>query len=446
MRSIQRRLGGGLLLVLLLVGIGMLNASLWVLDLGLRRYLQTGLREEAELLLIATVRGSQGIQLDEQRLSPRYQRPLSGSYFRIDFDQQVWRSRSSWDFLLDHPPTTGLQPGLADGPGGQELLVYHADFRRFGMQFSVTTAQDYRPLSLAFTQVRWLLSGMGALALLAVLLLQWLNVRLALRPLEQARLQLVQLQQGKRASLETRVPRELSPLVEQINRLLAHTQDSLQRSRNALGNLGHALKTPLAVLATLAERESIAAEPALQKQLQEQLGMVEQRLARELNRARLSGEALPGAYFECDQELQPLCATLRMIHPQLRELRCSAPPGLRLPWDREDMLEVLGNLLDNACKWARSQVVLSIVERCGCVRLLVEDDGPGIAEQDREAILARGSRLDEQVPGHGLGLAIVRDTLEAWGGELCLGGSALGGLAAEVVLPLPGRGEPTNCL
>lgn len=436
MKSIQQRLGIGLLLILLLVGVVMINASVWLVDLGLRRYLQTGLRDEAEMLLIATVRGPAGIQLDEQRLSPLYQRPLSGSYFRIDFSDQIWRSRSSWDFQLERPQAKGLQPGLGAGPGGQELLVYRADFRRFGNDISVVTAQDYRPLSLAFTQVRWLLSGMGAFALLVVLLLQWLNVRAALHPLERARQQVLQLQQGRRGRLDSEADRELAPLVEQINSLLEHTESSLRRSRNALGNLGHALKTPLAVLRSLLAREEFQALQPLREQISEQLAFVEQRLARELNRARLSGDVLPGAHFECDQELQPLCETLQMIHPQLRALRCEAPPGLRLPWDREDMLEVLGNLLDNACKWARSTVSLRIEADAQRALLVVEDDGPGVAAEDRDSLLARGTRLDEQVAGHGLGLAIVRDTLEAWGGQLLLADAELGGLRVEIRLPL----------
>lgn len=436
MKSIQQRLGIGLLLILLLVGVVMINASVWLVDLGLRRYLQTGLRDEAEMLLIATVRGPAGIQLDEQRLSPLYQRPLSGSYFRIDFSDQIWRSRSSWDFQLERPQAKGLQPGLGAGPGGQELLVYRADFRRFGNDISVVTAQDYRPLSLAFTQVRWLLSGMGAFALLVVLLLQWLNVRAALHPLERARQQVLQLQQGRRGRLDSEADRELAPLVEQINSLLEHTESSLRRSRNALGNLGHALKTPLAVLRSLLAREEFQALQPLREQISEQLEFVEQRLARELNRARLSGDVLPGAHFECDQELQPLCETLQMIHPQLRALRCEAPPGLRLPWDREDMLEVLGNLLDNACKWARSTVSLRIEADAQRALLVVEDDGPGVAAEDRDSLLARGTRLDEQVAGHGLGLAIVRDTLEAWGGQLLLADAELGGLRVEIRLPL----------
>src|SRR5690606_26582864 len=124
------------------------------------------------------------------------------------------------------------------------------------------------------------------------------------------------------------------------------------------------------------------------------------------------------------------------VHPQLAELSWQVPAGLRLPYDREDLLEVLGNLLDNACKWSRQRVQLRIEALPGAVRVTVEDDGPGVPEAQREQLLTRGVRLDEQVAGHGLGLAIVRDTLQAWGADLQLGESKLGGLQVSFRLPV----------
>ncbi|WP_259332762.1 ATP-binding protein, partial [Pseudomonas sp. FW305-17] len=231
------------------------------------------------------------------------------------------------------------------------------------------------------------------------------------------------------------VPSELQPLVDQINHLLTHTEDSLRRSRNALGNLGHALKTPLAVLISLAASERLQALPEVRAQMREQLEQIQQRLARELNRARLAGDALPGAQFDCDAELPGLLATLGMIHGEGLLLERDAPPGLLLPWDREDLLELLGNLLDNACKWADSEVRLGIAPTTEGYQLMVDDDGPGIPEAQRLQVLERGSRLDEQVDGHGLGLGIVRDIVEAWGGRIALLESPLGGLRVSIELP-----------
>lgn len=435
MRSIQRRLSLGLISVMVVVGLILAQTSLWLFEMGLQRYLEAGLRNDSENLLAALVRGPQGLQLDERRLSPAYQRPFSGHYFRIDLADGHWRSRSLWDQELPALDQPGLHDDLQLGPEGQQLLVLRTDYRRSGLPISISVAEDYTPIRESFRLMQQLGLGLGLTGLLVILLLQRITVRRALRPLEQAREQIAQLQQGQRSQLDDQVPVELEPLVAQINHLLAHTEDSLKRSRNALGNLGHALKTPLAVLLSLASSEPLEAHPQLRKVLKEQLQQVEQRLNRELNRARLSGDALPGAKFDCDAELPGLLATLNMIHGEHLALSYRAPPGLQLPWDREDLLELLGNLLDNACKWADAEVRLSVVERAQGFELSVEDDGPGIPEERRDQVFGRGTRLDEQTHGHGLGLGIVRDIVDSWGGKLSLLESEWGGLKVVIELP-----------
>ncbi|QEY63697.1 sensor histidine kinase [Metapseudomonas lalkuanensis] len=436
MRSIQRRLSLGLIGVLLLVGLVLAQTSLWLFDLGLRRYLAEGMRSEAELLLGALVRGPNGIQLDEKRLNPAHQQPYSGRYFIIELDEEPWRSRSLWDAELPMPSQKGLAPHLLPGPDGQELLAWRGDYKRFGRQVRIVVAQDYTPILESFRRVQWTGFALGAAALLLILALQRITVRRALRPLEDVRQQIAQLQQGQRSELDNQVPEELDPLVAQINHLLSYTEDTLKRSRNALGNLGHALKTPLAVLVSLADREELRDQPELRETLREQLEQIQQRLGRELGRARLAGEALPGAHFDCAEELPGLFNTLAMIHDRGLDLDWDAPEGLRLPWDREDLLELLGNLLDNACKWAETQVNLTIRGGEGGYSLMVDDDGPGIAEDKREEVIGRGARLDEQVAGHGLGLGIVRDIVDSWNGRLSLQESPLGGLRVRIELPV----------
>lgn len=435
MKSIQARLSLGLIAVLVLVGLALAQLSLWLFEVGLQRYLETGLRKESENLLIALVRGQSGLELDERRLSSAYQRPFSGYYFRIDFEGGSWRSRSLWDLDMPAPATSGLHTDLELGPENQQLLVLRSDYRRFGQSISISVAQDYTPVRDQFRRMQQIGLGLGLVALVLVLVLQRITVTRSLRPLERAREQIAQLQQGKRSQLDTQVPIELEPLVAQINHLLAHTEDSLRRSRNALGNLGHALKTPLAVLLSLASSEQLRDAPQVRVQLREQLQQIQQRLSRELNRARLAGDALPGAQFDCDAELPGLLSTLGMIHGEGLELSQRVPPGLLLPWDREDLLELLGNLLDNACKWADSEVQLSIEEHSECYLLVIDDDGPGIPASDRQQVLERGSRLDEQVDGHGLGLGIVRDIIEVWSGQMTLQDSPLGGLRVSIELP-----------
>lgn len=435
MRSIQRSLSLGLVAALLIVSLLLLQTSLWLFEAGLRRSLETDLREETEGLLIAVVQGTDGFRLDTSRLNPRYQRAFSGHYFRIDLPERSWRSRSLWDATPEWPQQQGLASELTEGPQGQRLLAYRAEYQRDGQRIIIAVAQDYTPILDSFLQVR--LGGLGlvGVALLVFLLLQRYAVKLAMRPLERARQQIAQLQQGQRRQLDIQAPHELQPLVAQINHLLAHTDDTLKRSRHALGNLGHALKTPLAVLGSLIQREELSAHPELQAGLREQLEQIQQRVSRELGRARMAGEALPGAHFDCGRELPALFETLQMIHPRGLSLHWHAPDNCRLPWDREDMLELLGNLLDNACKWATSQVRLEIEQDAYSYRITIEDDGPGIPEALRDSVLTRGARLDERAEGHGLGLGIVRDMLTAWHGSLTLEQGSLGGLRASIRLP-----------
>lgn len=435
--SIQQRLSLGLIGVLILVGLLLAQVSLWVFDQGLRRYFSTQLQTQSETLLAALVRGPNGIELDQQRISAAYQRPFSGYYFLIDFDGKQWRSRSLWDHQLPLLEKRGLQRALHDGPEAQQLLVYRAQFRRFGKTILIQVAQDYTPMLDNFRRMQFMGGGLGLAALILLVLLQRYLVARSLRPLEDLRAQIAQLQQGQRSTLETAVPSELKPLVEQLNRLSQHTEDRLKRSRNALGNLGHALKTPLAILFSLANRSELNNQPQLRDNLRSQLQQMQERISRELARARLAGEALPGAHFHCAAELPDLISTLQLIHRRDVQIHWSAAEHLRLPWDREDILELLGNLLDNACKWAHQQVQVTISHKPAAqhFELVIEDDGPGIAATEREQVLSRGTRIDEQVQGHGLGLGIVRDIVEHCGGVLQLQQSSLGGLAVVIHLP-----------
>ncbi|MGB3610218.1 MAG: sensor histidine kinase [Cellvibrio sp.] len=448
MKSIQQRLSIGLASVLILVGLALAQTSLWLFDTGLRGSLGSELQLEADNLLAALVRGETSIELDQTRLSPVYQRPFSGRYFRIELqadriEQQAdtgltLRSRSAWDHTLVIPEVAGLQESLGDGPQQQKLLVYRGDYRRFGQDVAIIVARDYTPVLNSFQRLRWIGLGAGGIALVVILILQRVIVRRALQPLDSVRQQVKQLQQGQRTELDNQVPEELAPLVQQINRLLLHTEETLKRSRNALGNLGHALKTPLAVLFSINARSELQGHPEVVESMRAQLDNIRQRLARELGRARLAGEALPGAHFNCAEELPPLFATLQHIHDRDLQLHWQTTPDhLRLPWDREDLLELLGNLLDNACKWASTQVRLAITQADARVILMVDDDGPGIDPARRDQVLNRGTRLDEQVAGHGLGLGIVRDIVDHLAGTLSLERSPLGGLRVVISLPAP---------
>lgn len=438
-QSIQKRLSFGLIILLILTGVILAQVSVWLMDQGLRRYLQTHLHNETQTLVASMSRQQNSIVLDEQHISVTYQRPFSGEYFLVNAPDQQWRSRSLWDYPFSVPKNAGLQKTLVDGPQTQQLLVYSTSFRRFGKNIVITTAQDYTPMLQAFQRAQLAGVIIGCCALVVLVLVQRYLIVRAFQPLELVRKQIQQLQQGERSLLDTQVPDELLPLVKQINHLLQHTENTLYRSRTALGNLGHALKTPLAVLFGINNRPELQAYPQLQQDLYQQLQQIQERISRELGRARFGGDALPNSYFNCADEIPDLCATLQHIHGRDLTIHYSITEGLKLPWDREDMLELLGNLLDNACKWATQKVELLVEHSEENYQITIDDDGPGIAEDLRHQVINRGVRIDEQVQGHGLGLGIVRDIVDYCKGELVLEKSPLQGLRVVVKLPIKNR-------
>jgi signal transduction histidine kinase len=428
--SIGRQLSIGLAASLLAGALLLGVVATALLERALRQYALANLEYEARSVLAAIAPGPQGLRLETARLSPAYATPLSGRYFVVDIGETRWRSRSLWDAELPVPHAPGAVPGLIDGPQRQRLLCLRADYRRHGAAISVVVAADMAPLLAQFGRIGLLLLGLGSTVVALLTWVQrWWMRRAALGPLQQAQLQ--QLQRGERELLEADAPRELEPLIAEINRLLAHTRASLARSRHALGNLGHALKTPLAVLLSVAER----ADPELRATLHAQLAQMQRRIARELGRARTAGEAAGGERFAPQEELPLLIESVQRAHGRALHVEWQAPAGT-LALERDDMLELLGNLLDNACKWARLAVRLRIETQPRQVSIRIEDDGPGIAEARRAQVLARGARLDEDTEGHGLGLAIVGDIVAAYHGALELARSPLGGLLVLVELPL----------
>lgn len=438
MKSLGRRLGLSLFVSLLLAGLLVGQALLWWLDQAQRTSMARHLHDEAASVLAALVDTPSGPALRSERLDPAYRKPLSGRYFVVWTPDHRWRSQSLTDAPLPVPTRAGLDRDLQPGPQGQQWLRYRAEDRLWGKPVTIVVAQDYGPRLKDFAHIKtvgliaWLLV-MAGLALVQL----WL-IRRGLRPLNRVGEQIGQLRGGRRAELDEDVVAELSPLVTEVNRLQHYTEEQLLRSRNALGDLGHALKTPLAVLRNRCDEDLRERDPGLHRLLDEQLEQIEATVRRALGRARVAAGATAANRFEPEQDLPLLVDTLRRAHDRTLDVRMR---GLQLPpqpVERDDMLEVLGNLLDNAFKWARERVWVSLDRHEDRLRLTVEDDGPGITADRREAVLRRGERLDRRTPGHGLGLAIVSDTVEAYGGRLTLSAGAEGGLCVAIELPLDG--------
>jgi signal transduction histidine kinase len=311
-----------------------------------------------------------------------------------------------------------------------------AGYEKRGRLLTIAVAEDYSPIEGEFGVFQWRYVLITCAVLLGLIALQMWVVQRGLRPLEQVRSDLRRLERGEVQELTGKVPAEVVPLVLEINRLITILGDRLERSRNALGNLAHALKTPLTALDQLLNSDELRAYPQLQTQLREQSGMIGSFILRELKRARLAGAATPGGRFDVRQELPLLLTALKQIYRDKNlEVDWTIPPGLAYPAEREDMLELFGNLLDNACKWATSKVVFTVAGGPG-LSFSIEDNGPGAPEEKLEQLSARGVRLDESVGGYGLGLSIAREIVEYYRGEMGFDRSpSLGGFRVWVRLP-----------
>jgi signal transduction histidine kinase len=436
--SLQARLQIGLLLSLLLVALLLFWGGSAAVRQIAEAYVATRLEHDAEALLGALQppqAEDMHISMGGQRVTPVYLQPFSGHYYLVRLnDGEPLRSRSLWDHELALPTLATGETRLwrAAGPQDQALLVRAAGYRKQGRNLTLAVAEDIAPIELQIRRLQGLLAAAAAGAIALLLLIQRLVVRHSLGRLERVRADIQRLEQGQTERLSEAVPDEIRPLVQEFNRLLALLASRLERSRNALGNLAHALKGPLNLLVQALD----AGDSGPQAQVQ--TSRIRQLIERELRRARLAGAGKPGQQFDPAAELPDLIAALAGMHRGRElEIRCNRRPAAPLPIDREDLLELLGNLLDNACKWARRRVRFELEQDGEELRITVEDDGPGVSAAQLAQLAQRGVRIDQEVDGHGLGLAISRDIARLYAGGLEFGRAPeLGGLQVRVRLRL----------
>jgi signal transduction histidine kinase len=266
------------------------------------------------------------------------------------------------------------------------------------------------------------------------------GVRKAVEPLGSLRASLAAVREGRSQRVEGDHPTEVRPLVNDLNGLLDDRERAIARALTTAGDLAHGLKTPLAVLAQEAEQAAAAGHGELAATLHHQVERMQRLIDYHLARARAtaSAGAAPGLRCALLPSAEGLVRTMRRLHAG-RELaiEVDVSPEHEVRGRREDLEEMLGNLLDNACKWARSRVAVSSTIDEAWLVLSVDDDGPGLEPSLREEVLQRGIRADQQVPGSGLGLAIVRDLAELYAGSVTLETSPLGGTRARLQLPRP---------
>jgi len=437
--SIQRQLRKQWLASLLLITLPLL----WIADFGVRHvsanYIISRLDHDIDTLIsgLSQDPASQQLSIDAEHTGGLYERTYSGHYYAIYDDSGVrLSSRSLWDQPAPELPVISQRTHwVGDGMNGQEWLNLIRPTQINSQPLTIWVAEDITPLHnelmiYRITALVILLAALGAVALLQTQVIRRAFSTLA--PLQQ---QLKELRLGQREQLTTQEhPEEIAPLAEEIDRLLALMEERSCRTRNAIGNLAHEMKRPLQQLQLLSET-ALKDKPEHQgiAAATEQLRTL---IQRELKRARILGAASPGRHFHPADDIPPLIDVLKRIYPHVQISTEGINNIPSLPFDRDDLLELSGNLLDNACRYGGGDVHLALSTTGAGWLLEVSDNGPGIPEDQREKLLQRGTRLDEQQEqGTGLGLSIAQDIAHSCGGSLELKGSDTGGLCAEVWLP-----------
>jgi len=384
---------------------------------------------------------------------PLFELPLSGWYWQItrtDSEKaDVRASRSLWDKKLPkledrgiELTAAGIRQAYVDGPEGQSLRMVErpVDLGADG-KFLVSVAGDATEIFDETRSFDYYLGGTFAALGIVLLLTTIFQVRFGLAPLKRISESIADIRSGRAERLEGVFPVEIAPLARETNALIDANREIVERARTHVGNLAHAIKTPLSVIVN--EASAHTADPFADKVL-EQADVMRDQVAHHLERARIAARVtVVGTVTEVAPTIEALQRTMEKIHRHRGiVIQLKADARARFRGERQDLEEMVGNLVDNACKWAASQVFIEVlVERAlepdagAMLRIIVDDDGRGLSAVERVQVSRRGQRLDESKPGSGLGLSIVVDLAALYGGSLALGSAPIGGLRAELVLP-----------
>ena len=377
---------------------------------------------------------------------PRFTIPLSGWYWQISRNGEiVLASESLFGALLPLPSDAGIRAdanrtrhAVLIGPGDRRLRVLEREIGIDGVTYSIAAAGNADEMEteiLAFRNRVGLTLAVFGIGLVATMVFQ---VRFGLRPLERIRRALADIREGRAMHIDGEVPSEIEPLVRELNALLSSSQAIVERARTQVGNLAHALKTPLSVIINEARAQH---DPYAEKVV-EQARLMRDQVQHHLDRARIAARVnVIGASCEVSPVIKSLTRAMRQIHTGTNlEIAPLPASELRFRGERHDLEEMIGNLYDNACKWAQGRVRLSVRpasgdDEDGRFAVIIEDDGPGLSPPQRRKATRPGRRLDESKPGSGLGLSIVSELTGLYGGRLTLEDSELGGLRAVLELP-----------
>jgi signal transduction histidine kinase len=383
---------------------------------------------------------------------PLFELPLSGWYWqvtRLDTPKpEVHSSRSLWDSGLPRLPSDSsaasadARQGYAQGPEDQNLRIVerNIDLGDDG-RYLIAVAGDASEIDDETRSFDRAIGATFVALTVALLLTTALQVRFGLAPLNRISASLAAIRSGRAERLEGDFPVEIASLARETNALIEANREIVERARTHVGNLAHALKTPLSVIVN--EAAARGDDPLAQK-VREQTDIMRDQVARQLERARLAARfTVVGTIIDVPPVVTALARTMEKLYRD-RDIAIAVdvPEHARFRGEEQDLEEMIGNLVDNGCKWAQSRVAIEVVadhpttgDMKPRVRVIVDDDGPGLSPSEREQVATRGQRLDESKPGSGLGLSIVVELANLYGGVLTLGTAPIGGLRAELALP-----------
>lgn len=435
---------GTLLLLLLPAGIGLM-AIAWLihgilLEKMSQEFVESRLQEEV-VFLEHHLRQVDG-QINMLETGDYFEKVFHHS-FAIHSPEQTVISPKQWQPLLqpllDSNKNEFIKVRNKENNTPSDILAYRQSFHIAGVPITVIVAEDMRGLKASQANLHTWTAVVSLLLILLLMGVIWIGINLSMRPVVSLKAELKGLQSGTIARIHTQAPDEFQPLVQQLNQLLDSLDQRLERSREALANLSHSVKTPIAALRQILEDTSRPLDNNLRQEMAARLADLDRQLEAEMRRSRFAGPQIGKSAYPVKQARDLLWMLGRLYTDKSFELSTSLTDDTRWPIEEHDLNEIMGNLLDNAGKWSASYVELSLEHHNDTVTIMVTDDGTGVANAEKANLGQRGLRLDEQIPGHGLGLAIVREIIARYSGQIAFLTGTKGGLKVWIEIPLQAR-------
>ena len=421
---------------IVLMGVAWLVHGL-LLDRMSREFVESRLKDEVAFLE-HQIRNAGG-QVDILQTGDYFQDVFHHA-FAIHTPEQTIITPDAWEPLL-RPLIENEEDGTlrvedaetSDAPS--DILAYRKSFQVGETPIVVIVSEDLGALKRSQAALHAWTAVVSVLLIALLMAVIWFGIKLSMRPVVTLKAALKRLQDGEISRINVQSPEEFHPLVLQLNQLLDSLDQRLERSREALANLSHSVKTPIAAVRQILADDNRLLTNDLRHQMVARLDDIDKQLEAEMRRSRFAGPQVGKSAYPIKEARDLLWMLGRLYPGKSFELSSSLPEESRWPIEKHDLNEILGNLLDNAGKWSSRYVELSLEQDHGLKRIMVADDGLGVPEKDRANLGQRGLRLDEQTPGHGLGLAIVRDIVGQYNGRIEFSEETDGGLAVTIELP-----------